>query len=184
MKQQMQSTPVLDDSVLSIRPLTVHDAVAHHAGEDEEIIRWLSGGASSVEVVVAYLRKCEAGWAAGGTLRAFGIREVTTNALVGTVDVRIDQPYLAPTQANLAYGIYPAWRRRGFAVRGVALASRYVQDTGIARELVIRTNPDNLPSASVALRAGFRFSHSTDDDEGRLDWYVKPVQPADRPARS
>jgi RimJ/RimL family protein N-acetyltransferase len=175
----MWAAPVLNDSVARIRPLTVDDAVAHHAGEDAEIVRWLSDGPSSIDAVVTYLRRCEAEWAAGGMLRAFGVRDVTTGVLVGTVDVRLDEPYLASGQANLAYGIHPGWRRRGFAVRAVALASRYVREAGLARELVIRTHPDNGVSASVALRSGFCYSHTTNDREGRLDWYAKAVDTAD-----
>lgn len=175
----MWNAAVLDDGVAQIRPLTVGDAMAHHAGEDTEIVHWLSGGRSSPEEVVAYLRRCEAEWAARGLLRAFGVCDVATNSLVGTVDVRVGQPYLVPGQANLAYGIYPAWRRRGFAIRAVALAGRYVQDGGIARELVIRTHPDNVASVSIALRSGFRYSHAAHEGETRLDWYIKPVGAAD-----
>lgn len=178
----MPSGPVLRDGVIEIRPLSFCDVEAHHAGEDEEIIHWLSGGASTKETVAAYVRRCVAQWEHGGSLKAFGIHESTTDSLVGTVDVRIHEPYLARDQANLAYGIYPAWRRRGLAVRAVLLACEYVQDAGLAREVVIRTHADNHASAAVASKAGFRFSHRVCDDNEPLEWYVKPCNAAGRPS--
>lgn len=171
----MSIAPVLRDTVIEIRPLTVDDAEAHHAGEDQEITRWLSGGASSRHTVISYLRACEREWRDDGALKAFGIHKISTGVMVGTVDVRIRQPYLAPGKANIAYGTHPAWRRRGIAVRAVLLAAQYVHQAEVAQELVIRTHPDNPASAAVAARAGFRYSHRTCDHHGLLDWYVRSV---------
>ncbi|MCI2424241.1 GNAT family N-acetyltransferase [Saccharopolyspora sp. K220] len=149
------------------------DVDAHYAGEDDEIVRWLSGGPSTRDTVAAYIHGCIFQWATDGALRAFGIHEVAADVLVGTVDLRVHEPYLAGDQANLAYGIYPAWRRRGLAVRAVRLACAYVHHTGLASEVVIRTHPDNHASAAVARRAGFRFSHREHDRTEPLDWYVR-----------
>ena len=45
-------------------------------------------------------------------------------------------------------------------------------------ELVIRAAPDNIESQRVAERAGFVFSHETDDVNGRLRWYRAGLPPA------
>jgi RimJ/RimL family protein N-acetyltransferase len=133
--------------------MRLEDAVAHLAGEDAELVRWLSGGPGTLPGVEAYIRRTIAQWAAGGPKLAFGIR--TGEGLAGTIDVDLALPGLQPGEANLAYGLYPAFRGRGIATRAVQLACRYLCDRGDVDRAVIRTHPDNAASAAVAERAGF-----------------------------
>jgi RimJ/RimL family protein N-acetyltransferase len=85
--------------------------------------------------------------------------------------VQFDQPYLAPGQVNLAYGLYPAWRGRGIATRAVRLACLHAAAAGAA-QAVIRVDPENVASAAVAGRAGFKRTQGKDD---RFDWYVQDL---------
>ncbi|WP_069165868.1 GNAT family N-acetyltransferase [Nocardia altamirensis] len=167
---------LVSDGVVALRPITVADAEAHLAGEDDELARWLNGGRSTLETVVRHFDRCVQRWQNNGASRTFAVVEVADETLVGTVDVHTRQSYLAPGQANLAYGIYPDRRGRGYATRAVELACRYLAESGLAEAALIRVDPENRPSAAVALRAGFVFSHSGEDDEGPVDCYVRAVR--------
>lgn len=117
-------------------PLGQGDAAAHLAGEDEELVRWLSGGPGSQETVRVYLRRCVEQWTTGGPVHAFGIRvradhtPQAPHVLAGTVEVQFDRPYLGPGQVNISYGLYPTWRGRGLATRAVALACVHAASAG------------------------------------------------------
>ncbi|MFH9348966.1 GNAT family N-acetyltransferase [Kitasatospora sp. NPDC017646] len=179
----------LSDGVITLSPLRPEDAAAHLAGEDEALVRWLSGGPSTPEGVAAYFRHCREQWETTGPLRAFGIRaagegvdgvEGEYGVLAGTVDLRFEHSDLAPGQVNVAYGLYPSWRGRGLATRAVLLASGYAARVG-AREAVIRVEPENAASAAVAHRAGFRPAGRARDEHGTLhDWYLRGLGLLDR----
>jgi len=145
----------LSDGLVTLSPLGPDDVDAHLAGEDEQLVRWLSGGPSTRGSVDTYLRHCEQQWKTGGPLRAFGIR-VSGGTLVGTVDLRFEGEGLAGGQVNVAYGLYPAWRGRGLATRAVDVVCGYAAEHG-ATEAVIKVQPGNPASARVARRAGFAF---------------------------
>ncbi|MFI9321697.1 GNAT family N-acetyltransferase [Kitasatospora aureofaciens] len=166
----------LSDGVVTLSPLRPEDAAAHLTGEDEALVRWLSGGPSTPEGVAAYFRQCREQWEADGPLRAFGIRadgEGGNGVLAGTIDLRFGHADLSPGQVNVAYGLYPSWRGRGLATRAVLLASGYAARVG-AREAVIRVEPENAASAAVARRAGFRPVGRARDGHGTLhDWYFR-----------
>ena len=52
---------------IELRPLTLADAAAHCAGEDEETVRWLTGGYGTVEGTAAYFD-----WLAGNAAAGQG----------------------------------------------------------------------------------------------------------------
>jgi len=171
----------LSDGVVTLSPLHLEDAEAHLAGEDEALVRWLSGGPSTPQGVATYFRHCREQWDTAGPLRAFGIRANADAALAGTIDLRFTAEGLAPGQVNIAYGLYPSWRGRGLATRAVLLASQYAAHEG-GEEAVIRVEPENTASAAVARRAGFTpGGHTRGGDGTRLDWYVRDlrVQPSE-----
>lgn len=175
----------LSDGVISLAPLRPEDAEAHLAGEDEPMVRWLSGGRSTRGDVDAYIRHCQEQWDTGGSLRAFGIRAGSAGTLAGTVDLRFEAEGLGAGQVNVAYGIYPAWRGRGLATRAVLLACGYAATAG-GRQAVIQVEPENCASVAVARRAGFASAgYATGADGTRLDRYVRdlPFTP-DNAARS
>ncbi|MGW7202882.1 GNAT family N-acetyltransferase [Streptomyces sp. NPDC054837] len=165
----------LSDGIIALSPLRLDDAEAHLAGEDEPLVRWLSGGPGTREGVEAYICHCREQWQTAGPLRAFGIRVGAEEALAGTVDLRFAAEGLAPGQVNVAYGLYPSWRGRGLATRAVLLASRYAASEG-GKEAVIRVEPENAASAAVAQRAGFiPGKHTHGEDGTRLDWYIRDL---------
>jgi RimJ/RimL family protein N-acetyltransferase len=161
----------LSDGVVTLSPLVLDDVAAHLAGEDDELERWLSGGSSTRDGVEDYVRECQRRWASGGwPMYNFGVRYGADEVLVGTIDVQFELAFLEVGQANLAYGIYPAWRRRGIATRAVRLACEHALSVG-ASEVVIRVDPDNPASAAVARRAGFAYFERRVDGGETLDWY-------------
>ncbi|QYX82525.1 GNAT family N-acetyltransferase [Streptomyces akebiae] len=170
----------LSDGTVTVSPLRPDDAEAHLAGEDDALVRWLSGGPSTPEGVEAYLRHCREQWETAGPLRAFGIRVGVDEELVGTIDLRVSVEGLAPGQVNVAYGLYPSGRGRGLATRAVLLVCGYAATMG-GKEAVIRVEPENTASAAVARRAGFTPGGRTRGSDGTwLDWYLRDLRGATR----
>ncbi|WP_157245600.1 GNAT family N-acetyltransferase [Nonomuraea typhae] len=178
----------LTDGVVTLTPLSMEDVDAHLAGEDEHLVRWLNGGPGTRATVEKHVRRCMEQWASGGSVHAFGVRAGARETLAGTMEVHFHQPYLAPGQVNLAYGLYPAWRGRGIATRAVTLACRHARSAGAA-EAVITVDPENLASANVARRSGFAYlKRAKAGDDDLLDWYVRTLtatrgEVSDRPGR-
>lgn len=162
----------LTDGTVTLLPLGPADFEAHYAGEDEELVRWLSGDPATPEGLRDYLDHCARWWRQGGPFHNFGIRVGEALHLAGTVDVQTGQYYLRPGQANLAYGLYPQWRGLGLATRAVRLACAYAARIDCT-ELIIRCEPENTRSAAVAARAGFVFLQRRSEPDGRvLDWHI------------
>lgn len=145
----------LTDGVVVLDPLRSSDAEEHLAGEDEELQRWLSGGVSTLDHVVAYLRTVDEQWRNRGPIFHFAIRVAPRDELAGTIDLQFDQEFTGADQVNLAYGLYPQWRSLGLATRAVTLALAFLRDHTDARVAVIRTDRANHTSAAVGRRTGF-----------------------------
>lgn len=165
------------DDVVTLRPLWQADAAEHLAGQDTEIIRWLSGGPSTLETVRGYIQRAETMWSAGGPIFTFGIRATNREALAGTIDVQLQRPYAAPGQANLAFGLYPAWRGQGLASRAVLLAVCCLREHTEAEQALIRAAPVNTSSCAAARRAGFHFvGKELTDSQEELEWFLRNVR--------
>ncbi|MET7311245.1 GNAT family N-acetyltransferase [Streptomyces sp. NPDC005571] len=166
----------LSDGVVTLSPLCLDDVDAHLAGEDEQLVRWLSGGPGTRAGVEKYVALCMEQWVADGPLRAFGIRAGDRKVLAGTIDLRFDTADLAPGQVNIAYGLYPAWRGKGLATRAVALVRGYAAAAG-ATQGVIKADPENGASVAVARRAGFTYLKQVAEADGALfNWYVHDLR--------
>ncbi|MFD0342396.1 GNAT family N-acetyltransferase [Streptomyces sp. NPDC127117] len=162
----------LSDGVVALSPLRLDDVDAHLAGEDELLVRWLSGEPATRAGTEAYFRHCIEQWATSGPLRAFGIRTADQQTLAGYIDLRFDVAGLEPGQANISYVLYPAWRGKGLMTRAVRLICRYAAAEGAAQG-VIRVDPGNAPSAAVARRSGFTYDKQLLEADGhRTDWYL------------
>jgi RimJ/RimL family protein N-acetyltransferase len=172
-------TTTFSDGVVLIRPLAVSDAEVHFAGEDDELVRWLSGGRSTLESNRAFIADTLRMWRAGGPQFVFGIRWAATDEPAGTVDARTREDFLGPGQVNVAYGLYPQWRGRGIATRAVGLMMDFLRTLPGVTEAVIRVDPANPRSAAVARRAGFRYAYRGADHH---DWYLGRLAPAERAA--
>ncbi|MBD0329372.1 MAG: GNAT family N-acetyltransferase [Thermoleophilia bacterium] len=159
------TAPTLGDGVVVLDAFVPEDAAAHLAGEDEEHARrfgWWPQR-STEAMVAAFIERAREQWATGGRQRPLAVRDAATGELVGGCEIRLP----APGFAELSYWTFPAYRRRGFASRALALACRYAdKELGVERaELLIE--PDNAASLAVARRAGFVRVGEESDDRGR-----------------
>jgi RimJ/RimL family protein N-acetyltransferase len=158
---------------LRLRPLSVADVDAQLAGQDAEIIRWVSGRRSTRDEHLIHLVDAHAAWYGGAPLFDLGIELKGDETLVGLVGLQTGMSFLRLGQVNVTYALYPQWRGRGFASEAVEAAGVLAAQIFDVGALVIRTDPENSRSAALAVRLGYCFDHQTDDDEGLLDWYVK-----------
>ncbi|MBT2532429.1 GNAT family N-acetyltransferase [Arthrobacter sp. ISL-48] len=161
----------ISDGVIVLRPLRVEDAADHLAGEDADLVRWLNGGPGTTESVRRYVEHIQHMWEKGGPIFTFAIRLRAEDTLVGTIDVQLNQDAFRSGQANLAYGLYPDWRGRGFATRAVSLAVEFLRPDATVYSALIRVEPANASSAAVAVRAGFTLASRAAETGDGHDWY-------------
>jgi len=167
--------PKLTDGVIFLRPLGAEDAVAHLAGEDEEMATWVSGGRSTLAGVEAFIRNNQESWRNGGPRRAFGIFDCASNRLAGFIEVNLAR-LAGPNQVNISYGVFPQWRRQGVALRAITLMGEYLRAETEARQMVLRIMPANTASLKLAEKAGFIFCGLFDEPEGRMVRYVRALR--------
>lgn len=153
------------DGVVTLRPHIASDAEAHLAGEDEEQRRWLwdeEARTRSAGMTTAQRREHVKGWvdatmrelAAGGPRLGFAV--VAGTDLVGYVEAQLKGRHDLPEHVNVSYVIFPAFRRRGYAVRAVQLLVEELARIAPGRRALLVVGPANLASLAVAERCGFR----------------------------
>jgi RimJ/RimL family protein N-acetyltransferase len=168
----------LTDGVVVLRPMTPADAELHLAGEDEPTVRFLSGGRSTVETVLAWIERNRVSRGSAGPVRSFGICLAATGALIGMVEANLAAPGFRSGVANISYGLYPGARGHGHATRAVVLMTRYLAAESDADVAAIQVQPENFASARLPGRAGFRFlgERVTADGE-RMMTYAMALRP-------
>ena len=174
--------PTLTDGVIRLDGLTLADAAAHLAGEDEEQARrfgWYPKR-STEESVRAFIAQQAASWRSGGPIRVFATRLVATGALAGGCEIRLQGGGLA----EMSYWTFPAYRGRGLARRAVQLACAYAfAELGI-RRMELQVAPDNLASRGVARATGFaEVEELVPDEEARAGSQPMVRYALDRPAQ-
>ena len=150
------SDVVVTDGVITLRHMTLADAGAHLAGEDDAQIRWLGEGRQSTRAAVeAWIERNRRSWALGGPYLGFGI-VAPTGELTGMVEGNTDYTRISglrPGEANVSYALYPLWRGIGFASRAIRLFGDFLGERDLVP--VIRVNPENVASVAVAERSGY-----------------------------
>jgi len=162
----------LTDGVVSLRPPRPEDAADHLAGEDHEIAKWLSGGRSTMATVQSYIGSCQENWSGDGPRRAFGIFDCATNRLIGSIEANLAFPLLELTQANVSFGVFPAWRGNGTALRALRLMRAYLKSLSGMRQMVLRISCENAASLRVAEKSGLRLLGIFEEPEGRMARYA------------
>jgi ribosomal-protein-alanine N-acetyltransferase len=89
---------------------------------------------------------------ARGVRFAYAVRDGCSGELLGGCELA----QLASAAVNLSYWTHPAKRRRGFAMRAVALAVAIAFEELRAQWIEALVDPDNVASRRVIARAGFR----------------------------
>jgi RimJ/RimL family protein N-acetyltransferase len=160
--------PVLTDGVIVLRCLSREDAEQHLAGEDDDQIRWLSGGPGSMERLPYWIDSNREQWRTGGPRRHFGVRDAHTDALVGNVEANLRLEDLEPGEVNISYAVFPTWRGRGIAHRAVLLVCDWLRTDSFYVTAVVRAAPDNVHSHKVPKRAGFVEIGAVESPDGNL----------------
>jgi len=171
-------TPELTDGVVVLRLMTIADAEAHLANEDDVTVRFF-GGRSTIETSRAAIEEARLSWKSGGTWLNLGIWEAATGELVGYVDANLACPGYRPgVAANITYNVRPAVRGRGYVPRAVGLMLRHLSEQTSAKAAVIQFNPENHASARVAQKSGFRnLGERLHEDGTSMVVYGLPLRP-------
>ncbi|MFS0698734.1 GNAT family N-acetyltransferase [Cellulomonas sp. 179-A 4D5 NHS] len=142
---------LLGDDLLTLRCLQDVDAGAMVDGDDPDQVRWLNDGhPSDLARTREWIGRNQHEWREGGPRRNLGIVDRATAALAGMVEAHLALPDLAPGTVNVAYGVFPAFRGRGYAARAVRLVCTWLGAATDARTVVLRIDADNAPSLGVA----------------------------------
>jgi RimJ/RimL family protein N-acetyltransferase len=173
--------PELSDGVVVLSALTSDDAPALVAGEDDELVRRLTAGPSTLRTAEEHVRASAADWAADwyrpGAALVWGLRDAVGRELAGTVEARLRFPELAPGTANLSYGVFPRWRGRGFAARAVELVCGFLATETTVHLAVLRIDRDNAASLRVAAAAGFRAAQHLAPAHASMRWFSRELSP-------
>jgi RimJ/RimL family protein N-acetyltransferase len=162
---------------INLRPFELSDAEIHLKGEDDEQIKWLSGGKSNLEGVREWIVRNKKYWEENGPIFNFAITDKNNN-LIGMIEANSDYKELdglSKDDANISYGLYPEARGRGYAIEAVSLVLDFLKDKGFKRA-VIRVNPENKDSLKVPHRCGFIEGETiTTRDNELLTIFIKEV---------
>jgi RimJ/RimL family protein N-acetyltransferase len=170
----------LSDGIVTIRPFILEDAQAHLAGEDEEQVKWLSGGKSTLESVQKWIEENTGSWRrGGGPLYNFAVEDAETRKLIGMVEASTDTSIagIKEGDANISYALYPDARGKGYVTKAVTLLLDFLKSRGIKRA-VIRVDLKNTASANVPARLGFtKIEGIIQTEEGHsLSMFIKELE--------
>ncbi len=142
--------PVLHGEQCSLAVLSVDDAQAWKAGEDEEQRRWFDfPGPAPMENVVKAIKNWRHNWLTDGPLRQWGVW--SNGQLAGGLDLR-DR---GDRRANLSYVIFPLFRRQGLATEAIRLATQWAFGNMSVDAAVAIIDEANLASRATVERNGF-----------------------------
>lgn len=158
-----------------LRPLTMADAEAHHAGEDwAQIAAFEFPGPSPLENVFDAIDRWQRSWALRGPVRNFGIWNAHGDVLIGNLELRADPD----GTVNLSYVVFPSFRRRGIATSACRVALAYAATALRATTARIRLLDWNEASAAVARSLGaHQIGTERSGSGGRFVVYELAINP-------
>jgi RimJ/RimL family protein N-acetyltransferase len=174
----MPLPPTLTDGVIWLDSHRVEDAEAHHAGEDDEMLRRFdSPRKARLEQVREALRRWTAMRAASGPQFAYALRD-RSGVLMGGCEMR--RPSF--DCGHVSYWLFPAFRGHGYASRALALLCAEAANIEGLTSLEAHIDDDNLASQGVALRNGFLRDGTVTDEtwSGGQVTRLRYVRPATR----
>jgi RimJ/RimL family protein N-acetyltransferase len=123
--------------------------------DDPDVARWTPMPSPfDVEAGLAYLKRAQQGRLTGQRIQL----AVTEDGGKPLGEVLLFGVDIGLKEAELGYLVGAAYRRRGLASRALSLLAGYAQETLGLRRLLLRIDPDNRSSTSVARRCGFRLT--------------------------
>lgn len=142
--------------MIELRTLSNEDVKAHNAGEDDEVIRWLSEVPSTGDSTRRHFAMLAENASRGEGKRGFGIW--FDGRLAGYIDFDPDAKDLpAAGDINISYAVHPWARRQSVATSAVALICNYLANEGVGKRAIIRADTRNTASRAVAERSGFSY---------------------------
>lgn len=165
-----------DPPPVRLRPLRESDLPGHAAGCDALVDRWTNAGRRSSDAEhLAWLRANAEAWRAGGDLLDVAVEDADGEH-VGVVGIQRRRPGLAADDVNLTYALYAGFRGRGYATAAVEAAMSLAMERAPVSRFVIRCDPANVASASVARRLGFEEHGLVEEPDGsRLLRFTRPA---------
>jgi RimJ/RimL family protein N-acetyltransferase len=163
----------LTDGVVVLHPRTMADAEAQLRGQDEEMVRWLAWEAPTRANVTARIEEAVRGFREGLRRYDLGIYEASSGVLIGNCLANYLDPLLDAGEVNIAYAVFPSWRRRGIASRTVKLLCAWLAQDPAAKAAILKIDPENEASRRVAEGLGFVRSGSFTTEQGILERYVR-----------
>ena len=107
------------------------------------------------------------------SLRAIG--DLESGTMVGHIgffsrpNPRYLRPYV-PDGVELGYAVYPAYRRRGYAVEAIKGIVRWAAEEHGVENFVMATEPENNAAVSLAEKLGFEKAAEHVDPEDGLEY--------------
>lgn len=139
---------------ITLKPLTHADIADHIAGEDEQSVRWFTGGRGTVDTAIRHFDELAENARVGTGKQGFGVW--LDDRLAGYVDADPDNDDgLQPDDVNIGYAVHPWARGNGVAVEAVTLICAFIRDHALGRRAAIRVDPANEASIRVAEKTGF-----------------------------
>jgi RimJ/RimL family protein N-acetyltransferase len=124
--------------------------------------------ADRAEVSPDWLARLRGAVAPGPWTHGFAMVERATGAVVGSCAYK--GPPDAEGTVEIAYGLDPAYRGRGYAREAAAALATYALDAGRARRVRAHTAPEHGASTRVLAACGFEFVGEVVDPEDGLVW--------------
>jgi RimJ/RimL family protein N-acetyltransferase len=124
--------------------------------------------ADRAQVSPTWLARVHAATAADPWLHGFSIIDRATGAVVGSCGFK--GPPEADGIVELAYGIHPEHRGRGYATESAVALAEFAFAGGIVRVVHAHTQPGNAASERVLAKAGFACVGEVIDPEDGLVW--------------
>src|SRR3989344_93161 len=127
----------ISGQTINLRPFELSDAEEHLAGEDEEQIKWLSGGKGNLEGVQNWIKKNKEQWENNGNIFNFAITD-KDNKLLGMVEANSnfkELDGLIEGDANISYGLYPDARGKGYTTEAINLILDFLKSKGFNRAI-------------------------------------------------
>lgn len=145
--------------MIELRPLTDSEIETHNAGEDEAVIRWLTGGAATRESTRRHFAALAENAAREEGKRGLGLR--LDNHLASYVDFDPDATYLSTKRdVHIAHAVHPWARRRGTATSAVLALKTTARSSDHIRDLL------SVPSPGTTIYKDQRPETLTDPQPG------------------
>jgi [ribosomal protein S5]-alanine N-acetyltransferase len=132
-----------------LRPWRVEEAEWYVWARDEEIFKWTT---EKRDLTVEETRTAIEQLNANPNAVCLVIVETASETLLGNIALAIEQNHQS---AEVMYWLAPAGRKRGIATNAVRLLCDWAFRAFDLERITLKTHPENIPSQSVAQRAGF-----------------------------